>query len=176
MSVVLVLFIQTWWTQCPVLGATLSILSTHQSKRNPFEEKIISRSTILCSWQALAVRAMLMKIDLFVCRDWAKEAHWSGWFALHPGSIQQCASVHTFTPACLLDSWIGISTAPTFSQAELLLCDPQVSDLLTMSPIRLSLFHADNRMGLWPWHTEPKRADVVLYFLFKCSTSHPDLG
>ncbi len=166
----MVVFIQTLWTQCPILGATLSILSTHQRQSKPLEQAIISRSAILCSCESPAICAILMKIDLSACRDWAKTGRWSGWFALHQGSVQKCVSVHAF----LLCLSLSVSHTVGYRLGLLWLfpkpnslcgfCivvgQPQDSDLLTMSPTRLSVNCTKDRLGSWPWHPESKRADV----------------
>lgn len=69
MSVVLVVFIQTWWTQCPVLGAMLSTLSTHQRQNKPLKQAIISRSAILCSCESLCTLCHTDE-DWFICALW----------------------------------------------------------------------------------------------------------
>lgn len=40
---------------------------------------------------------------------------------------------------------------------------PQVSDLLTMSPVKVSVMPNRDRIRLWPLHPEPKRADVGIH-------------
>lgn len=163
----MVVFIQTLWTQCPILGATLSILSTHQRQSKPLEQAIISRSAILCSCESPAVwwRLMYLRTVTGLKRD----ADLADLLYIEARSKSVCL--------CMLSCCVCLSLSLTqldtyhgplwlFPKPNslcgfcIIVNHPLASALLTMSPTRLSVTRTKDRLGSWPWHPEPKRADA----------------